>query len=113
MQTRIPDKLYFKIGEVAELLALKPHVLRYWESEFDILRPMRSHSKQRRYRRSDIIVLAMIRELLHERQFTLAGAKRYLEARRFADSPNTAPRRERDRIDEVRTLLSSINKDLG
>lgn len=74
----IPDKLYFKIGEVCELTGIKQHALRYWESEFTILRPQRASSKQRLYRRSDVENIFRIKNLLHEQGFTIAGAKKAL-----------------------------------
>lgn len=74
----IPDKLYFKIGEVCELTGIKQHALRYWESEFTILRPQRASSKQRLYRRSDVENIFRIKNLLHEEGFTIAGAKKAL-----------------------------------
>lgn len=76
----IPDKLYFRIGEVAELVGVKPHVLRYWEEEFPVLRPGKSRTQQRLYRRKDIEFLLRLKELLYDRGFTIAGARRYLRA---------------------------------
>ena len=74
----IPDKPYYRIGEVAEFLGVETHVLRYWESEFPQLTPRRAPSKHRLYRKADIETLALIKRLLHEEGFTLAGAKRRL-----------------------------------
>jgi len=71
----IPDKVYFKIGEVARLADLKPYVLRYWESEFGVLRPKKSRSGQRLYRRSDVELILHIKTLLKKRKFTIAGAR--------------------------------------
>ena len=73
----LPDKLYFRIGEVAELVGVKPHVLRYWETEFK-LRPHRSASGQRLYRKQDVAKLLRVRQLLHEEGFTIAGARKAL-----------------------------------
>jgi len=75
----IPRKLFFRIGEVAELLGVEPHVLRYWESEFK-MRPRRSQSGQRMYQRKDIARFVKIRGLLHEEGFTIAGARKALSA---------------------------------
>ena len=75
---RIPDKSYFKIGEVCELTGIKQHVLRYWESEFSIIRPQRASSKQRLYRKSDVENFLIIKRLLKEEGFTIPGAKKYL-----------------------------------
>jgi len=71
----IPDKPFFKIGEAARLCALKPYVLRYWETEFRSIRPQKTRSGQRLYRRQDIELLLRIRQLLHEQRFTIEGAR--------------------------------------
>src|SRR4029077_13032867 len=74
----LPDKLYFKIGEVARLVGVKPYVLRYWESEFSVLRPGKTRSKHRLYRRRDVETLLEIRRLLYAERYTIEGAKRRL-----------------------------------
>jgi DNA-binding transcriptional MerR regulator len=74
----IPDKLYFKIGEVADLVGVETHVLRYWEKEIPFIRPSKTVSNQRRYRRKDVEVFREIRRLLHDERYTLAGARRRL-----------------------------------
>ncbi len=81
---QIPDKLFFKIGEVAELTGTKPHVLRYWESEFRMLRPAKGDSGQRVYRRKDVELVFSIKQLLYEENFTIAGAKKQLQKQRAA-----------------------------
>ena len=75
----LPDKLYFKIGEVARLVDVKPHVLRYWESEFPSIRPQKSRSGQRLYRRQDVDAVLAIRHLLYDRRFTIEGARQHLK----------------------------------
>ncbi len=75
-ESEVPDKLYFKIGEVAELVGVQAHVLRYWEKEVAAIRPGKSASNQRRYRRRDVEIFREIRRLLYEERYTLAGAKR-------------------------------------
>jgi DNA-binding transcriptional MerR regulator len=75
----LPSKPYFRIGEVAELLGVETYVLRYWESEFPQLKPVRAPSRQRLYRRADVEMLLYIRGLLHEEGYTIAGAKRRLD----------------------------------
>lgn len=84
MDVQIPDKLYFKIGEVADLAGVKPHVLRYWESEFGNFRPGKSRSQQRKYTRKDIELVLKLKDLLHNQGFTIAGARKKLreESRR-------------------------------
>lgn len=75
----IPDKLYFKIGEVAALLELKTHVLRYWETEFAQLKPVKSRTNQRLYRREDVETALLIKDLLYRQGFTIAGARQQLK----------------------------------
>lgn len=72
----IPDKLHYKIGEVSRIVGVKPHVLRYWESEFGVLRPQKTPSNQRLYRRRDVEVLLLIKRLLYDEGYTIAGANR-------------------------------------
>jgi len=105
----IPDKLYFKIGEVSDLLGVEPYVLRYWETEFPVLSPKKSGTGHRLYRRKDVELLLRIKHLLYERRFTIEGARQSLQtearlpkARRpkqaqqelFADDPLPEIRRE-------------------
>jgi DNA-binding transcriptional MerR regulator len=80
MKTTIPDKLYFKIGEVAKMADVPTHVLRYWESEFSGINPKRANSKQRLYRRQDVELILNIKTLLHEQGYTIAGARKLLES---------------------------------
>jgi len=75
MKFNIPDKLYFKIGEVSKITRVKPYVLRYWESEFKIISPLKSKSKQRVYRRKDVELILEIKRLLYDERYTLEGAK--------------------------------------
>lgn len=79
---QIPDKTYFKIGEVAKLLELEPYVLRYWETEFDSLKPEKTRSGQRSYRKIDIEHLVLIKTLLYDEMYTIAGARRQLKLRK-------------------------------
>jgi DNA-binding transcriptional MerR regulator len=76
--SRIPEKLFFKIGEVCELIKVQPHVLRYWETEFPMLAPQKNRAGQRVYRRKDVEMVMRIRDLLYEEKFTIAGAKKKL-----------------------------------
>ena len=75
----IPDKLYFKIGEVAEITGVKPYVLRYWESEFKMVSPSKSRSRQRLYRKTDVELIFRIKELLYEERYTINGARKKLK----------------------------------
>ena len=74
----IPEKLFFKIGEVCELAGVQAHVLRYWESEFSMLAPQKNRAGQRVYRKRDVEIALRIKELLYEDQYTIAGAKKRL-----------------------------------
>jgi DNA-binding transcriptional MerR regulator len=75
----IPDKLYFKIGEVSDLLGVEPHVLRFWEGEFPLLAPKKSGTGHRLYRRKDVELLLRIKHLLYEKRFTIEGARQALQ----------------------------------
>lgn len=75
----IPEKIYFKIGEVCDLVGVQAHVLRYWETEFPTLSPQKNRSGQRSYRRRDVEISLRIKELLYDEMFTIAGAKKKLQ----------------------------------
>jgi DNA-binding transcriptional MerR regulator len=77
----LPDKLFFKIGEVAQIVGVRAHVLRYWESEFAALRPLKTRGSHRVYRRRDVELAVLLRRLLHDEGLTIAGAKRRLRER--------------------------------
>lgn len=77
----IPDKLYFRIGEVSRVSGVKPHVLRYWESEFPAITPRKSGSGHRLYRRKDVELILEIKRLLYEERFTIEGARKFLGQR--------------------------------
>jgi DNA-binding transcriptional MerR regulator len=91
MDKQIPNKLFFKIGEVCEITDTQPYVLRYWESEFPALAPAKNSSGQRIYRRRDIETILRIKQLLYEEGFTIAGAKKRLEAEQAGkvDTPSS------------------------
>jgi len=77
-QVEIPDRLYFRIGDVAEIIGVKPYVLRYWETEFAVVSPQKSTTGQRVYRRVDVDNLLLIKHLLYEQRFSIEGARRRL-----------------------------------
>src|ERR1700720_4173009 len=77
----IPDKLYFRIGEVARLAGIKPYVLRFWETEFPSLGPKKSGTGHRLYRRKEVEMVLEIKRLLYEERFTIEGARKFLETR--------------------------------
>jgi DNA-binding transcriptional MerR regulator len=76
----IPEKIFFKIGEVCDLVGVQPHVLRYWETEFPMLSPQKNRAGQRTYRRRDVEIALRIKELLYEDLYTIAGAKKKLSS---------------------------------
>src|SRR5437763_730356 len=76
----IPEKIYFKIGEVCDILGVQPHVLRYWETEFPMLSPQKNKSGQRSYRRRDVEMAVRIKQLLYNEMFTIAGARKKLQS---------------------------------
>src|SRR5438309_8781796 len=82
----IPDKLYFRIGEVSRLAGVKPYVLRYWETEFPAIAPRKSGTGHRLYRRKDVETVLEIKRLLYEKRFTIEGARKALEPK-----PRSAP----------------------
>ena len=104
----LPDKPYFKIGEAARICAVKPHVLRYWETEFRSLRPQKSKSQQRVYRRKDLEHLLRIRHLLYEERFTIEGARTRL--RELGHDEGPAPQRPAPLLDReaLRKLKQGI-----
>lgn len=95
--SEIPQKSFFRIGEVSRLTATKPFVLRYWETEFPMLQPVKSPKGHRLYRREDILTVLKIKRLLYDEGFTIAGARRHLreqEGNGGDASPGTSPQRE-------------------
>jgi DNA-binding transcriptional MerR regulator len=113
----IPDKLYFRIGEVATLCHLPAYVLRFWESEFPQLKPVKSSTGQRMYRRKDVENVLHIKQLLYEQGFTIAGARQHLRAEVKADKsqaplPFPAPsaaniKHIRQGLHEILTMLTA------
>ncbi|HYA18272.1 MAG TPA: MerR family transcriptional regulator [Bryobacteraceae bacterium] len=85
----IPDKLFFRIGEVSEIVGVEPYVLRYWESEFPALAPRKSSSGQRMFRRKDVELLLRIKHLLYDQKFTIEGARKALTSE--AKTPKRQP----------------------
>ena len=109
----IPDKLYFKIGEVSELLGVEPYVLRYWETEFPALSPKKSGTGHRLYRRKDVELLLRIKHLLYEKRFTIEGARQSLHAATRAPKPRATARVQQelfteDPLPEIRRELADI-----
>jgi DNA-binding transcriptional MerR regulator len=78
MDSRFPDKLFYRIGDVSEITGIKPHILRYWEAEFSVLHPRKNDAGQRIYERRDVELVIEIKKLLYEQRYTISGAKKFL-----------------------------------
>jgi len=110
----IPDKLYFKIGEVSELLGVEAYVLRYWETEFPVLSPKKSGTGHRLYRRKDVELLLRIKHLLYDKRFTIEGARQSLHSEARAPKPARVPKRVQanlfaeDPLPDIRRELQEI-----
>jgi len=114
----IPDKLYFRIGEVARLAGIKPYVLRFWETEFPPLGPRKSGTGHRLYRRKDVELVLEIKRLLYEKRFTIEGARKYLETRGKPEPAARAPKSPKGRgqgdlfPDSSSALLDTVRAEL-
>src|SRR5437763_6432291 len=109
----IPDKLYFRIGEVSSLLGVETYVLRYWETEFPSLAPKKSGTGHRLYRRKDVELLLRIKHLLYEKRFTIEGARQSLQAEAKVPKPKAVKRIQQelfsvDPLPEIRKELADI-----
>jgi DNA-binding transcriptional MerR regulator len=107
-ESGLPDKMFFRIGDAAALVGVEPHVLRYWESEFK-MRPQRSPSGQRLYRRDDIARFLRVRKLLHDEGFTIAGARKaLLDATDGPASDASRLPEALERLDELRQRVRAL-----
>ena len=118
MQVNIPNKLYFKIGEVCKIADVEPYVLRYWESEFKIIKPQKSKTNQRIYKRRDIGLILEIKRLLYNEKYTLEGAKvKVKEWQKHADNMQLnikfPDQRYIKTLQGIKEELSSIKKILS
>lgn len=110
----IPAKRYFTIGEVSELCAVKPHVLRYWEQEFTQLKPIKRRGNRRYYQHHEVLLIRKIRELLYEHGFTISGARNRLSDGRDAQAdPDAAVRLTAKELQALRSELHDIAKLLA
>jgi DNA-binding transcriptional MerR regulator len=109
MTAEVPDKQYFKIGEVAKLASLNTSVLRFWESEFDILKPLKSRTGQRLYSRDDLALVLSIKQLLYDEKLTIAGARSRLCRRQAQGNGETALR---EKSEQERSILKEIHQEL-
>ena len=113
MATDIPDKQYFKIGEVAEIAGVEPYVLRYWETEFKSIRPEKTRSNQRLYRRRDVETVLTIKHLLYDEGFRIDGAKRRLRELANEEPPVVATKlaaKLRDALAELEKIVDDDEK---
>ena len=111
----IPDKLYFRIGEVARLASIKPYVLRFWESEFPSLGPRKSGTGHRLYRRKDVELVLEIKRLLYEKRYTIEGARKMLESRGKPEPARAKPAKTRAQtglFEDSASLLDAVRKEL-
>src|SRR5690349_17671885 len=115
MTSALPDKQFFKIGEAAEIIGVKTHVLRYWETEFPSIRPLKTRGAHRMYRRADVEMLGVIHRLLHLEGYTIAGARkrvRELRGERIdAEQPEVVSEAVRDL--SLRAELIQVRNDLA
>lgn len=115
MPVQIPDKMFFKIGEVARITGVKPYILRYWESEFPHLRPAKGRSQHRLYRRKDVEDILRIKGLLYDEKFTIAGAKKMLRldndaqpVTSLAATSDSLAKTSRDELLALRALVARL-----
>lgn len=107
----LPDKQYFKIGEASEILEVKPHVLRYWETEFSVLRPQKTRTNQRLYRRQDVELLLEIKRMLYQEGLTIAGAKKRL--REIAKNKSPKPASNADTLKVIKDVKRKVQDILA
>lgn len=131
MDFQIPEKLYYKIGEVAKFTGVKTHVLRYWETEFKAIRPNKSRSNQRLYRKQDVELILHLKDLLYNQGFTIAGARKKLREKPANNTAESAPKTvakpaaddqlalplsdsvDRELLKEIREDILQLKKSLG
>ena len=118
LKPTIPNKLYFKIGEVSTIAGVEPYVLRYWESEFKSIKPSRTQSKQRIYRRKDVEIILEIKDLLYEEKLTIAGARKKLQELKSTDKKQlnfdfTPTQDHKKLLKEIKEELKALRKMLG
>lgn len=114
----IPNKLYIKIGEVSKITRIQPYVLRYWESEFKTIKPSRTKSKQRIYRKNDVEIILEIKRMLYEEKLTIAGARKKLQELKSKGKNQLqfdfdGKKDHRNILKEIKRELKAIRKMLG
>ncbi len=110
---KIPEKMAFKIGEVADLLEVKPYVLRYWESEFDFLKPKKSAHNQRMYTRKDVETLFLLKKLLYVDRFSIEGARSAMKKLKKDHTRFKQIRSVKEHVDEAKDRLFDVLDDIA
>lgn len=117
MAARLPDKIYFKIGEVSEIVGVEPYVLRYWETEFELLKPAKAPSKHRLYKKRDIELLLEIKRLLYTEGFTIEGARKKLKETKKEEKSQLklplADQKYKNALIKIKRELQSLRKLLS
>jgi DNA-binding transcriptional MerR regulator len=116
LRPEIPDKLYFRIGEVSRLAGIKPYVLRFWETEFSSLGPKKSGKGHRLYRRKDVELVLEIKRLLYDKRYTIEGARKYLDSRTREISAKSSEKQSRPQpalFGDSGPALEAIRKELA
>ena len=108
----IPDKLYFRIGEVSDLVGVEPYVLRYWETEFPAVGPKKSDTGHRMYRRKEVELLLRIKYLLYEKKYTIEGARQYLQTESMLTKRKRLVKSEQRELFPDNPALPEIRKEL-
>jgi DNA-binding transcriptional MerR regulator len=111
MEMIIPEKAYFRIGEVSRILDVEPYVIRYWETEFKTVKPVRTKTAQRLYRKKDVHELLAIRNLLYAQRFTIDGAKKQLS--KLRGDTEYENKNENEKLCKIRNELEQIRKILS
>ncbi len=109
MNSSIPKKLYFRIGEVSKICGVRPYILRYWQSQFSEINPSKTRSQHRLYRRKDVELILEIKKLLYEEKYTITGAKKRLKGLTDNDRVSSKPPLKEEKYSKV---LLMIKKDL-
>jgi DNA-binding transcriptional MerR regulator len=117
MAARLPDKIYFKIGEVSEIVGVEPYVLRYWETEFELLNPAKAPSKHRLYKKRDVELLLEIKRLLYTEGFTIEGARKKLKETKKEEKSQLklplADQKYRNALVKIKRELKTLRKLLS
>ena len=117
MSSQLPEKIYFKIGEVSEIVGVEPYVLRYWETEFELLKPSKAPSRHRLYKKRDVELLLEIKRLLYAEGFTIEGARKKLKETKKEEKDQLrlplAEQRYKSTLSKLRKDLESLRKLLN